>query len=176
MIKPFASLLDHHLAALHLRSKSLNVGSVLDSESRVWLNCIYRRLAGKVGIRKPYYGEITRSIPFDIFLCLKEVLRDLNAKEPNCYFAQNNKAQVISLTSSHLVHRLFACLSGQTPKKIKSYFKQTLTGLTRHQHKVRLIISTTKDFAFVYKKRNGQLVLQFYYGEWNYHGNPQHFD
>ena len=83
MIKVFASLLDHHLAAQHLRSKSLNVGSVFDSESRIWLNGIYRRLAGKVGIRKPYYGEITRSIPFDIFLCLKEVLRDLNAKEPD---------------------------------------------------------------------------------------------
>jgi len=167
--------LDLHVAALHLSSRTLNVGSVLDHESRMWLSAIYRRLARPVGIRKPYYGEITRSIPIDIFLCLRQVLRDLNVTEPHCYLAGNNRAEVISFTSIHLVHQLFSCLSGQSIKEVKKFFNRTLTGTTRYHHKVKVITSASKDFAFVYKKKSGQLVVQFHFDEWNYYGNPQHF-
>lgn len=156
-LKKCICCLDLQVAALHLSSQTLNVGSVLDQESRMWLSAIYRRLARKVGIRKPFYGEITRSIPIYVFLCLRQVLRDLNAIEPQCYLGKNKKAEVVSLTSNHLVHRLFACLSGQTIKEVKKFFWRTLTGTTRYHHKVKILISASKDFAFVYKKNSGQL-------------------
>ena len=57
--------LDLQVAAKHLSSRTINVGSMLDQESRMWLRAIYRRLAHKVGIRKPYQGEITRGVPID---------------------------------------------------------------------------------------------------------------
>ncbi|KAK3721850.1 hypothetical protein QZH41_008991, partial [Actinostola sp. cb2023] len=61
---------DFQAATLRLSHRTLNVGSILYEESRMWLNGIHSRLAGKVGIRRPYFGEITRSIPYDIFLAI----------------------------------------------------------------------------------------------------------
>jgi len=167
--------LDFQAATLRLSHRTLNVGSILYEESRMWLNGIHRRLAGKVGIRRPYFGEITRSIPYDIFLAMRQVLRDINATEPYCYMAGNKKGEVISLTSLPLLEKVFACLSGQTSKEVKKYLRRKLTGSCRYNHKVKVIMSATKDFGFMYKKNIGQLVIQFYYGEWNYHGHPQHF-
>lgn len=136
---------------------------MLDEESRLWLSAIYRRLAGRVGIRKPYFSEVTRSIPYHVFFSLTQALRDLNASEPDCYFARNKKADVISITNVELVHKLFACLSGHTIDDVKTYFKRTLKGMTRFNHRVRLITSASKDFGFIYKHKCGQLIIQFYY-------------
>lgn len=167
--------LDLQQVAHMLNSRTLSVRSVLDQESRLWLSAIHRRLAGRVGIRRPYFSQITRCIPYDVFSSLRQVLRDLKADEPDCYFARNNKADVISITNLHFVHKLFSCLSGQTIAEVKTFMKRTLNSMTRYNHKVRVITSSSKDFAFVYKQKSGQLILQFYFGEWNYHGNAQHF-
>lgn len=71
---------------------------------------------------------------------MRRVLRDLDATEPDCYFAGNTKADVISITNMELVLKLFSCLSGQTVDGVKKCFKRTLAG-TRHNHRIRVIVS-----------------------------------
>ena len=41
-----------------LCTRTISVASVLSNESRLWLDGIYRRLSGRVSIRKPYQGEV----------------------------------------------------------------------------------------------------------------------
>ena len=41
--------------------------SILRHEVTIWLQAISRRLGGKSSIRHPYYSEIHRDIPYDIF-------------------------------------------------------------------------------------------------------------
>ena len=131
-------------------------------------------MSERVSIRRPHYGEIHRSIPYVIF---KSMTRILNAvddfREPFCYLAKNNKAEVISFTSLSLLTKLFSFLSGLLTKDIKTFFSRTLSG-KKNLHKVKIIVSDTKDFAFFYKVNNGQLIIQFHYGEWNAHGCQQH--
>lgn len=128
-----------------------------------------------MGMRRPYYGEISRNVPFDIFLAIRHFLKDIKAIEPECYMAGNKKGDVISITSHALLECVFAGLSGQTVKQVRPFLKRHLTAGCRFNHQVKVIVSAEKDFGFVYKKNTGQLLVQFHYGEWNYHGNPQHF-
>lgn len=121
----FILFIDLQQVAQNLNSQTVSVRAVLDQESRLWLSGIYRRLAGRVGIPKPYYAEITRSIPHSVFLSMRQVLRDLNVAEPNCYFAGNKKADVISITNMEIVHKLLSCLSGHTIAEVKKYFERT---------------------------------------------------
>lgn len=162
------------LAARRLCSRTLSAGSVLANESRIWLDLIFKRLSGKVSIRKPYYAETTRNIPYDVFVTSRQVLGDFGATEPQCYIGSNRKGEVISLTSLDLLQKFFSCLSGISVKEVKKYFTRKLTSRSRNNHKVKIIVSEEKDFGFVYKKNSGQLIIQFYYGEWNSHGFPQH--
>ena len=51
-------------------SSSINLAVVYKSESQLRLKRIYRRLAGKKNMRRPYYSEIQRDIPVEMFLSL----------------------------------------------------------------------------------------------------------
>jgi hypothetical protein len=57
---------------------------------------------------------------------------------------------------------------------VKTFFTRILKGASRNKHQVKLIVSSNKDFAFVYKYQLGQLTIQFNYGEWNTFGTPKH--
>ena len=51
----------------HLLRSNIFASTVLRSESRLWLEAIYRRLVGKRRIRTPFQAEITRDIPHEFF-------------------------------------------------------------------------------------------------------------
>ncbi len=68
---------------------------------------------------------------------------------------------------------LLALLSGYSEKEVSSYFKRNLTGL-KAGHKVNVIANESKDFAFIYKQKQGRFSISFNFGEWNVNGYPQH--
>ena len=155
---------------------TISASSVLSGEARLWLKMIQRRMAGRVAIRRPYYGEIHRNIPYDMFAVIRHVLRNAEDRsfcEPNCYMSRNGKAEVISFTSICSIQKLFSMLSGLSRKEVRTFFSRTLKG-SRTNHNVKMIVSPTKDFALVYKLNTGQLDVQFHYGEWNAYGFPRH--
>jgi hypothetical protein len=148
--------------------------SVLQSESRSWLQAMRRRLAAKKSIRSPYYVEICRDFPYEIFSVIAKIVGRLDGfVEPFCFHGNNNKAEIISFTSVRLVNELFVLLSKFTSETVASYFKRNLSG-SRKGHSAAVIVSDAKDFVFTYKKRPGKLVIGFNYGEWNVNGFPQH--
>lgn len=155
----------------------MTFASIMQTEVRLWLDLLYRRMAGRVSIRVPYYGELHRSIPLQLFDEVKRLIwRSVSPrfKEPFCAVGENRKAVVISFTSLCSLVSLFALLSGLSSGEVRKHFSRTLKSATRNGHKVKLIVSPDKDFALVYKRRNGQLTLQFHYGEWNTYGTPWH--
>ena len=93
--------------------------------------------------------------------------------EPFCFYRDNKKATVLSFTSTRLVHDLFGLLSGFAKDALAGYFKRVLSG-ARKGHNTAVIVNEVKDFAFIYKKRSGKLVIGFNYGEWNINRFPQH--
>jgi len=137
-----------------------------------------KRLAGRVSVRKPYYGEIHRSIPYDIFAVLRRIIRnagDGSFTEPACYMSmKNKKAEVISFTSLCSLQKFFTILSGMSTREVKKFFSRRLTSSPRSGNKVELLVQDTKDFGFMYKHSIGQLSIQFFYAEWNVHGFPKH--
>lgn len=147
--------------------------SVLQSESRSWLQAIRRRLAAKKSIRSPYYGETCRDFPYEIFGVIAKIVGRMDGfVEPFCFHGNNNKAELISFTSVRLVNELFVLLSKFTSETVASYFKRDLSG-SRKGHSAAVIVSDAKDFVLIYK-RPGKLVIGFNYGEWNVNGFPQH--
>ena len=148
--------------------------SVLRHESNMWLQAISRRLGGKGSIRHPYYSEIHRDMPYDIFKVIMKLAKNMQGFcEPFCYHSSNKKAEVISFTSLRLVSELLGLFSGVSQINLATYFKRTLGG-RRRGHKTSVIVSDVKDFAFIYKIKQGRLIITFHYGEWNIHGFPQH--
>jgi len=157
-----------------LLSPSISPASVLTEESMLWLKAIHRRLCQRVSLRRPYVGEIQRNIPYTIFKSVTLMLRNSeNFHEPSCYVAKNKKGEVISFTCLRSLRKFFSLLSGIKTQTVSTYFSRKLTGM-RSLHKVKVIVTPTSDFGFVYKLSTGQLKIQFHYGEWNACGYPQH--
>lgn len=165
-------------AAKLLSTMNINAGSLLLRESRLWLSMVDKRLAGRVSIRRPYYAEIQRCIPYDMFAVLKHVIRnaiaDKDFNEPNCYVSSNKKAEVISFTSLCSLQKFLSMLSALSTREVKKFFSRKLTTAARSGHTLKLLVEENKDFGFFYKHSTGTLTLQFFYGEWNTHGFPRH--
>jgi hypothetical protein len=88
-----------------------------------------RRLAAKKSIRSPYYVEICRDFPYEIFSVIAKIVGRLDGfVEPFCFHGNNNKVEIISFTSVRLVNELFVLLSKFTSETVASYFKRDLSG------------------------------------------------
>ena len=160
--------------ALKELNKPIKPAPILLRKARRWLSGIRRRIGGKRRIRNPFYVEINRDCPFEIFSVIVRIVRGLDGfVEPFCFYRDNNKAIVISFTSMRLVHELFGLLSGFSKDVATSYFKRSFSA-ARKGHTAAVIVNEVKDFALIYKKRSGKLVIGLNYGEWNVNGFPQH--
>ena len=170
-----ASQVNYHRPTNILTCSSLNSAVIFREESRLWLAAIRRRLCSKRSAQNPFYTEITRDIPYDIFVVFRRVVQSLPGFcAPFCYFGTNKKGEVVSFTNVRLVVELLSLLSGYSEEEVAgTYFKRNLTGI-KSGHKVNVIVSESKDFAFFYKKRQGKFFIGFNFGEWNAHGYPQH--
>ena len=149
-----------------LYGSNINTGILYNQESLLWLRGIYRRLAGRRSIRRPYYSEIIRHIPVEMYLVLTQTLRQDKSpmfSEPKCYIAENKKGMVVSFTAFESVLLFLRLLA---KGEVLGYLKRTLTG-KRKDHITRLIVSPTKDFALTYSFRKGVLIVSFNFGEWN---------
>ena len=155
-------------------NKPINAAVILQRESKLWLAGIRRRIGGQRSVRNPYYGEINRDLPIEIFTVILKSIWGLDGfVGPFCYHRENKKAIVVSFTSVRLVNELFGLLSGLSKDVVTSYFKRNFSG-ARKGHTAAVIVNDVKDFALIYKKRSGKLVIGFNYGEWNVNGFPQH--
>ncbi len=91
-----------------LRTTSINAACLLQHESQLWLAAIHRRLAGRRSVRHPYYAEIHRDIPVDLFTALSHsitVTKDPKLGEPMCYIKGNSKS---GFFNRHQVRNLLA--------------------------------------------------------------------
>ena len=158
-----------------LACTTLNSSVIFREESRLWLAAIRRRLCSKRSAQNPFYTEITRDIPYDVFVIFRRVVQCMPGFcAPFCFIATNKKGEVVSFTNLRLVVELLAFLSGYSEEEIAgTYFKGNLNG-TKSGHKVNVIATESKDFAFFYKKRQGKFFIGFNFGEWNAYGYPQH--
>ena len=158
-----------------LASSSFKASNIFEREARLWLTSISRRLSGRHTVRNPFYGEISRDIPYEMFTLLVKLVKSTpEYSPPFCYYANNKKGEVISFTSLRLVVDFLVLLSRYSAEEVGMYFKRTLATGSRKGHNVSIITSVEKDFAFIYKHRQGKLVISFYFGEWNSSGFPQH--
>ena len=154
-------------------SSSINLAVILKSESQLLVKRIYRRLAGKTSMRRPYYSEIQRDMPVEIFLSLCRLLCNFpEFREPYFYNIGNKKAKVISFTHLTLVKYFLSKLSGKSMEELAEPFKRTLCA-QRKGHITKVIVSPVKDFSLLYNFRKGQLTVSYNYGEWNSFGFPQ---
>ena len=157
-----------------LSNSHIYVSTVFRSESRLWLEAIHRRLSGRRRVRNPFFTEITRDIPYEMFRIFVKVIKSIDGfAEPFVSFGQNRKVEVVSFTTLRPVKQLLSVLSGMNEGEVVKYFKRTLTG-RKIGSKVAVLASEEKDMAFMYRLSKGQLVISYHYGEWNKFGFPQH--
>jgi hypothetical protein len=85
----------------------------------------------------------------------------------------NKKGNVISFTFLPLLKQFLSLLSGKSVDELTQYFERKLNG-RRKDHRTKVQVSVTKDFALRYSFANGQLTVSFNYGKWNRCRFPQH--
>ena len=179
MLVPLYDLSRRRVAGLPVKASQIlntqiQVGTIMRSESRLWLEAINRRLAGRRRVRNPFQSEIVRDIPYAVFRVLLRVTKSTEGfAEPFVSFGANKKAETISFSSLRPAKQLLSMLSGLMEQEVVQYFKRTLTG-KKAGSKVNVIASEEKKMVFVYKLTKGQLVIAFHFGEWNTYGFPQH--
>ncbi|XP_031560725.1 uncharacterized protein LOC116296782 [Actinia tenebrosa] len=172
-----SSEVDARINVAHvLISHTITTGSILDSEARLWLRQIYRRLSGRVSIRRPYYAEIHRNIPYAIVQAMSLVIQQCpdELKEPVCYSSKNKKGHVISFTTRDAVIWFLSVITSMSKIEVRAFLTKKLKGARRNKHRVKVLVEDGKDFAFVYYHNKGLMSIQFHYGEWNTHDYPQH--
>ena len=179
MLVPLYDLSRRGVAALNVEASQIlntqiQVGTIMRSESRLWLEAINGRLAGRRRVRNPFQSEIVRDIPYAVFRMLLRVTKSTEGfAEPFVSFGANKTAETISFSSLRPAKQLLSMLSGLMEQEVVQYFKRTLTG-KKAGSKVNVIASEEKKMIFVYKLTKGQLVIAFHFGEWNTYGLPQH--
>ena len=91
------------ISSVHTVLKSsISSGSILQTESRLWLRLVNRTIGGRLRIRNPYYAEMKRDLPYDAYRALESSIKSStleNFKEPHCDIAGNRKGTVIAFTS-----------------------------------------------------------------------------
>ena len=150
---------------------------IIRRESKYWLEAMYRRLGGKNRIRNPFYSEVKRDIPSETFGLVARVVKNVAVKEfcpPLCFHDKNKKAEIISFTNIVSAAKLLCLLSGITLKAVMKHLRRSFKGGRKKGYKVKVLVSDTKDLAFLYKFSTQQLTISFHYGEWNSYGFPQH--
>ena len=105
--------------------RTLCSSTVNAAESQLWLQRIHRKLAGKRSIGHPYYCEIRREIPAEMFNILAESLTTSEFREPYCYVAGNKKGKIISFTFLPLLKQFLCSLSGKSVDEINQYFESS---------------------------------------------------
>ena len=179
MLVPLYELSRRRVAGLPVEASQIlntqiQVGTIMRSESRLWLEAIHRRLAGRRQVRNPFQSEIVRDIPYEVFRVLLRVTKSTEGfAEPFVSFSANKEAGKISFSSLRPVKQLLSIISGLKEREVVQYFKRTLTG-KKASSKVNVIASEEKKMVFVYKLTKGQLFIAFHFGEWNTYGFPQH--
>ena len=85
--------------AAHLLKSNILASTILRSESRLWLEAIYRRLA-RWRIRTPFQAEITRDIPHEFFGVFCRVINSTEGfAEPFIPVVANSKTETVSFTT-----------------------------------------------------------------------------
>ena len=100
-------------------ASNVTAAVVLKREPVLLLAGISRRLAGR-SIRRPFYAEIRRDIPVEVFAALVRAIKNstiLELQTQNCYVKGNKKGEVISLTSLSILTKLFSWLSGKNVRR-----------------------------------------------------------
>ena len=80
MLVPLYDLSRRRVAGLPVEASQIlntqiQVGTIMRLESRLWLEAIYRRLAGRRRVRNPFQSEIVRDIPYEVFRLLLRVTK-----------------------------------------------------------------------------------------------------
>ena len=147
-----------------LLNMDVNCGSLMASEGKLWLQKVRGRLARKTSIRNPFEGEIVRTIPLEVFLCLKRAVQHSRSREimDSVTFDKNSKAHVISFSTKEAVVFFFSHLTGLSAPAVTGYLKISQTG--RFNGNTSVIVNMEKDFTFIYKIKPMQLCVCFHFG------------
>ena len=157
-----------------LATTTVSAKGVFQREGKLWLEAIHRRLGARKRMINPYFAEISRDLPRELFDFLVRILKSVpQFKEPRCFCASNKKGTVLTFTIKALFRQFMSILTGFSEDRVDGFLKRTLKG-ARSGNKVKVIVSEEQDLALVYKNRKGQLKISFHYGEWNNYGYPQH--
>ena len=113
--------------AAHLLKSNILASTILRSESRLWLEAIYRRLAGIRRIRTPFQAETTRDIPHEFFGVFCRVIKSTEGfAEPFVSVVANSKTETVSFTTLRPVKQLFSVLSGLSEREVVQHLKRSL--------------------------------------------------
>ena len=156
-----------------LSQSTINAGTIFKIESGLWLKNINRRLAAKCSIRHPYFVEMRRDIPHQIFEFLFKFVGHIEGfARPFCCLSKTKNSELIVFTTVRLVNELLALLSGYSRQEVATCFQRQVNAGSRKGHKLSVLVSDAKPFQLQYKAN--KLTISFHYGEWNSNGFPQH--
>ena len=109
--------------AAHLLKLNILASAILRSESRLWLEAIYRRLAGKRRIRTPFQVEIAHDIPHEFLSVLCRVIKSTEGfAKPFVSVVTNSKTETVSFMTLRPVKQLFFVLSGLSEREVVQHF------------------------------------------------------
>jgi len=141
--------------------KPVNVRPAIAAEIMLWLKSIYRRMTGSPRAQNPWYIELRRGIPKEIFM----VIIDACSKSPT-NFGISVESSLLKFTHKKRLIRDLSKLAGVSATLVRDKLKKVFKG-RREGCKAELVVSNEKPFVLTYDERNLKIVLKCHYGYWN---------
>ena len=146
----------------------VSVWPMITSEVLMWVKCIKRRMLATPKARNPWYIEIKRDLPQEIFKHMKDAI-----KTGVSAFGVSVEDSIVKFTKKKRLLRDFSKFSGLTQSEIKTKMKKTFSG-NRKNSKAEVLVDEKKPFTICYDQKRLQVTVKCHYGCWNEFGYGFH--
>ena len=141
---------------------------MITREVLMWIKTIHRRMVASPRARNPWFIEIKRDLPQEIFCVIKDaVLSGISA------FGVSVEDSVVKFNHKNRLYRdlsKFCCL---TKCEIQNRLKKNF-GARHKDFKAEVLVDNNKPFLVTYDKRGMRVIVSCHYGCWNNFGYGFH--
>ena len=150
-------------------NSSVPVRPMIQSEVRVWLKFIRRRMSTSQKARDPWTVNFKRDMPEELFCYIRDTILAARSN----YGIESSEPYKIVFRNENRFSRDFSKLSGFSRSELKDSFKNSFSG-RKKGWRTELLVGESEPFSVAFNVKKMQLTVKCHYGCWNEFGYGFH--
>jgi len=142
-------------------NKPVKVGPIIAAEIMFWLKSIRRRMTASPRARNPWFIELKRALPKEIFVVLQEAV----LQSPSMFGISVEGLAIKYCEKKRLIRdlaKLAICDTSVIKEQTIKHFKGKRQGC-----RAEVVVSVEKPCILFYNEKRMEVEISLYYGYWN---------